>query len=140
MNFWSPKEAVQNFSKFDSMINKHTSFNGLVSYHGSFLVKGSITGDVQRAPAVGKGETPYILVIDEGCIIGNVEADFALIKGSVKGKVVCTKFLEINKNAVITGDIWYNEIRVHRGAVIEGLFHCISHQIPLPDAVVQSEA
>ena len=53
-------------------------------------------------------------------IEGEIEVAHVVINGTVLGPVVSSSFLELQAKARVTGDVEYNSIEIHLGALVEG--------------------
>ena len=65
-------------------------------------------------------------------IEGAVTVTHAMINGTVQGPIVSTEFLELQPQARISGDVVYNRLEVHLGAIVKGQ---LEHQETAPRAV-----
>jgi cytoskeletal protein CcmA (bactofilin family) len=75
-------------------------------------VKGNVTG---RA-----GEQTLLVVSDQGSITGNVNAYDIVINGTINGDVTVEHFVELQSNAHVNGNIYYQQLRMDVGASVEG--------------------
>ena len=75
-------------------------------------VKGNVTG---RA-----GEQTLLVVSDQGSITGNVHAYDIVINGTITGDVTVEHFVELQSNAHVNGNIYYQQLRRDVGASVEG--------------------
>jgi cytoskeletal protein CcmA (bactofilin family) len=75
-------------------------------------VKGNVTG---RA-----GEQTLLVVSDQGSITGNVNAYDIVINGTITGDVTVEHFVELQSNAHVNGNIYYQQLRMDVGASVEG--------------------
>jgi cytoskeletal protein CcmA (bactofilin family) len=75
-------------------------------------VKGNVTG---RA-----GEQTLLVVSDQGSITGNVIAYDIVINGTITGDVTVEHFVELQSNAHVNGNIYYQQLRMDVGASVEG--------------------
>jgi cytoskeletal protein CcmA (bactofilin family) len=57
---------------------------------------------------------------EHGKVEGAITASKVVINGTVIGPVKATQFIELQTKARITGDVYYNSLEMHTGAVIEG--------------------
>jgi cytoskeletal protein CcmA (bactofilin family) len=103
-------------NRIDTLIGAGTTITGDVSFAGGLRIDGEIHGNVHTA-----GDQSATLVISEHARIeGEVVVSHLVINGTVHGPVVCSGFLELQAKARVTGDVQYNSIEMHLGAVVEG--------------------
>lgn len=103
-------------TRIDSLIGAGTTITGDISYSGGLRVDGEIRGNVRAT-----GEQPSTLVISEHARIeGEISVSHLVINGTVVGPVHSSEFLELQSRARVTGDMEYNTIEMHLGAVVQG--------------------
>jgi cytoskeletal protein CcmA (bactofilin family) len=61
-----------------------------------------------------------LILSEHGRIEGAITASKIVINGTVLGPVKAGQFIELQTKARITGDVTYNSLEMHTGAVIEG--------------------
>jgi cytoskeletal protein CcmA (bactofilin family) len=64
-----------------------------------------------------------------------VSAPHVVINGAVTGPVHSADFLELQPAARITGDIEYNSIEIHLGAIVQGRLLHLGTSVPVVKAV-----
>lgn len=57
---------------------------------------------------------------DQGAIHGNVSAHDVIINGRMIGDVIVAHFVELQSNAHVQGNIYYQKLRMDVGATVEG--------------------
>jgi cytoskeletal protein CcmA (bactofilin family) len=103
-------------NRIDTLIGAGTTITGDITFSGGLRIDGEINGNVRAT-----GDQGSTLVISEHARIqGEVSVAHLVINGAVTGPVVCSGFLELQAKARVTGDIQYNSIEMHLGAVVEG--------------------
>lgn len=103
-------------NRIDTLIGAGTTITGDIAFTGGLRIDGEINGNVRAT-----GDQTSTLVISEHARIeGEVSVAHLVINGSVTGPVVSSGFLELQAKARVTGDIQYNSIEMHLGAVVEG--------------------
>ena len=103
-------------NRIDSLIGAGTKISGSVSFVGGLRVDGEILGDV-----VASGDEASSLVISEpGHITGEIHVSHLVVNGTIDGPVHASEFMELQAKSRITGDVHYNRLEMHLGAVIEG--------------------
>ncbi len=67
------------------------------------------------------GDGPSTLVISEHARIeGEVAVSHVVVNGTVVGPIASSEFLELQPKARVTGDVEYNTIEIHLGAIVQG--------------------
>lgn len=112
-------------ARIDSLIGAEATITGNINFSGGLRVDGEIKGNVRSS-----GDTPSTLVVSEHARIeGEVSVSHMIINGMVIGPVRSSEFLELQAHARVTGDLEYNTIEMHLGAVVQGrLVHQGSQQ------------
>jgi len=99
-----------------SLIAQGCELEGHFNFSEGLRIDGTIKGNVTGAPA-----SPSILVISESArVVGAVVADHVIVNGQVQGPVQARKLLELQPKACVVGDVSYQALEMHRGAVVDG--------------------
>jgi len=97
-------------------ISTHIGENCLIT--GSIIIKGGI---VINGKVEGKIESDGIVIIGKtGIISSDITAEECLITGAVNGNINVRKTLELDKTAILKGNIVAQILKVHSGAVFNG--------------------
>lgn len=119
------KKSSKPQGRIDSLIGASTRIEGNVTFSGGLRVDGEIKGNV-----ITSGDQSSTLVVSEhACIEGEISVSHLVINGTVIGPVSSSEFLELQSHARVTGDLQYNTIEIHLGAVVQGR---LVHQGALP--------
>lgn len=111
-----PKKSNKPQGRIDSLIGAGTKIEGSVTFSGGLRVDGEVKGNVRAT-----GEQISTLVVSEhACIEGEISVAHVVINGAVIGPVFSSEFLELQSHARVTGDVQYNTIEIHLGAVVQG--------------------
>ncbi|MBI4999031.1 MAG: polymer-forming cytoskeletal protein [Rhodocyclales bacterium] len=103
-------------NRIDTLIGAGTTITGDIAFSGGLRIDGEINGNVHAT-----GSQASTLVVSEHArIAGEVSVAHLVINGAVNGPVISSGFLELQAKARVTGDIQYNSIEMHLGAVVEG--------------------
>lgn len=114
----------------DSLIGAGSRIEGDVNFSGGLRVDGQVRGNI-----IANGEKPGTLVLSElGKVEGEIDVAHVIINGSVVGPVRAGEFVELLPKARVTGDVFYNTIEMHVGAVVTGR---LVHEGPKQDRVVE---
>ncbi|MDP0590284.1 MAG: polymer-forming cytoskeletal protein [Candidatus Endonucleobacter bathymodioli] len=107
------KNKQDNTKGGTTLISTSTSIHGDISFDGTMHLEGRIQGNVSA-------DDGLFTLTQSGCIEGNLCAPRIKINGNIKGNIYCSNHLELNANAVITGNVFYNIIEISKGAEING--------------------
>jgi cytoskeletal protein CcmA (bactofilin family) len=120
--FFKKSNRVQN--TIDTLIGVDTRIEGNVHFSGGLRIDGAVLGAITEP-----NDTPSTLILSEhGRIEGAITASKVVINGTVIGPVKATQFIELQTKARITGDVYYNSLEMHTGAVIEGKLVYLAEQ------------
>lgn len=112
--FFKKSNRVQN--TIDTLIGVDTRIEGNIHYSGGLRIDGTVLGAITEP-----NDNPSTLILSEhGRVEGAVTASKVVINGTVIGPVKANLFIELQTKARITGDVYYNSLEMHTGAVIEG--------------------
>jgi len=112
--FFKKNNRVQN--TIDTLIGVGTRVEGNIHFSGGLRVDGTVIGTVAEP-----NDQPSTLILSElGRIEGAITASKMVVNGTVVGPVKATQFIELQTKARVTGDVYYNTLEIHTGAVIEG--------------------
>lgn len=112
--FFKKSNRVQN--TIDALIGVDARIEGNMHFSGGLRIDGAVYGAVTEP-----NDMPSTLILSEhGKVEGAITASKVVINGVVNGPVKATQFIELQPKARITGDVYYNSLEMHTGAVIEG--------------------
>ncbi|OGA34975.1 MAG: cell shape determination protein CcmA, partial [Betaproteobacteria bacterium RIFCSPLOWO2_12_FULL_62_13b] len=107
-------------NRIDSLIGAGTRIEGNVTFSGGLRVDGEIKGNV-----IAAGDQPSTLVVSEQASIeGEIHVSHLVVNGAINGPVYSAEFLELQARCRVKGDVHYNTLEMHLGAVVEG---CLVH-------------
>ncbi|CAG4884298.1 Cytoskeletal protein CcmA (Bactofilin family) [Georgfuchsia toluolica] len=110
------RTAHKTQSRIDSLVGAGTKVEGNVVFTGGLRVDGEIRGNVTAI-----GDQSSTLVISEHARIeGEITVSHLVVNGTVIGQLHSSGFLELQTKARVTGDVEYNSIEMHLGAVVQG--------------------
>jgi cytoskeletal protein CcmA (bactofilin family) len=99
-----------------SLVGDGMVVNGSLRFRDGLRIDGQVMGDV-----IADGEGRSILVIsDNARVHGRVSATHVIISGEVRGPVHSTEMLELQPKARVTGDVRYELLEMHPGALVDG--------------------
>ena len=103
-------------NRIGSLIGVGTRIEGNVSFRGGLRIDGEVVGNVTAA-----ADQPSTLVVSEQATInGEIRVSHLVVNGAVAGPILSSEFLELQPNARVTGDVQYNTLEVHLGAIVDG--------------------
>lgn len=109
---WSTKKKTP---AIRSLIGEGMQLRGELHFADGLRIDGEVFGDVLAA------EGPSMLVISENARVhGKVKAAHVIINGEVRGPVFSDEMLELQPKARVTGDVRYEVLEMHPGAMIDG--------------------
>jgi cytoskeletal protein CcmA (bactofilin family) len=104
-------------NRIDSLIGAGTTISGDIAFAGGLRIDGEVKGNLHAV-----GDQIGTLVISEHAHIeGEINVSHLVINGTVIGPIHATEFLELQPRARVTGDVEYNNIEMHLGAVVPGV-------------------
>ena len=103
-------------SRIDSLIGAGTKIEGDVTFVGGLRVDGEVKGNVRST-----GDGGGTLVLSEHARIeGEIHVSHLVINGTIIGPVYSSEFLELQPRDRVTGDVQYNSLEMHLGAIVQG--------------------
>jgi cytoskeletal protein CcmA (bactofilin family) len=97
-----------------SLVGEGTRLQGELRFQDGLRIDGEVHGDV-----LPDGEGRSLLVISEKARVhGKVKAAHVIINGEVQGPVEALELLELQPRARIVGDVRYELLEMHPGALI----------------------
>lgn len=98
-----------------SLVGEGTVVHGNLGFADGLRIDGEVHGDVVATTA-----TSLLVVSENARVHGEVKAGHVIINGEVMGPVHSTDLLEVQPKARITGDVRYELLEMHQGALIDG--------------------
>jgi cytoskeletal protein CcmA (bactofilin family) len=115
-----------------SLIGEGMVVAGNLSFSEGLRVDGEVNGDVCAAD----DSVHSIVVISENARVnGKVKASHVIINGEIHGPVHCTELLELQPKARVMGDIRYEMLEMHAGAVVGGELKSLRSAVEKPPAL-----
>ena len=103
-------------NRIDSLIGVGTVIEGNVTFSGGLRIDGEVRGSVRAQ----EGQVGTLVVSEQARIDGEVNVAHLVVNGAINGPVYAMNSLELQPNARLTGDIEYNAIEMHLGAIVQG--------------------
>ena len=98
-----------------TLVGEGTVVHGELRFADGLRIDGEVHGDV-----IATGERSLLVISEQACIEGKVEAGHVILSGTIAGPIVCDELLEVQPTARIVGDVRYHVIELHPGASIDG--------------------
>jgi cytoskeletal protein CcmA (bactofilin family) len=103
-------------NRIDSLIGAGTTIEGNVIFTGGLRIDGEVRGNV-----CASGDQSGTLVVSEHARIdGEVNVPHLVVNGAINGPILSREFLELQPQARVTGDVEYNAVEMHLGAIVQG--------------------
>lgn len=110
------KKANKPQNRIDSLIGAGTRIEGNVTFSGGLRVDGEIKGNV----IASDGQASTLVLSEQARIDGEIHVSHLVVNGAVNGPLHSAEFLELQAHSRIKGDVHYNRLEMHLGAVVEG--------------------
>ena len=98
-----------------SLVGEGTVVHGNLGFADGLRIDGEVHGDVVATTAIS-----LLAISEQARVHGEVKAGHVIINGEVKGPVHSSDLLEVQPKARITGDVRYELLEMHQGALIDG--------------------
>jgi cytoskeletal protein CcmA (bactofilin family) len=103
-------------AKLATLVAHNVHISGDLEFSEGLRMDGQVTGNITGRP----GDESLLVISDQGAIHGNVSAHDVIINGRVVGDVHVSHFVELQSNAHVQGNIFYQKLRMDVGATVEG--------------------
>ena len=113
--FWNKKNKPHEVT---SILGKDIKINGNIQLLGGLQIDGQVVGNIRSSES--QNVRTSVSLHKQGKVCGDINAPFQILDGEIEGNVICQKFLVIEKNCRITGDVHYQSMNMAPGAVITG--------------------
>lgn len=98
-----------------SLVGEGTVLHGNIGFAEGVRIDGEVHGDVVATTA-----SSLIVISEKARVHGEVKASHVIINGEVRGPVHSTDLLELQPKARVTGNVRYEVLEMHQGALIDG--------------------
>ena len=110
------KTAKSQNNRIESLIGAGTTISGDITFAGGMRIDGEVHGNIRTV----EGKEGTLVISEHARIEGEITVSHLVINGTVMGPVNATEFLELQPRARVTGDVEYNNVEMHLGAVVQG--------------------
>lgn len=98
-----------------SLVGEGTVVHGNLSFADGVRIDGEVHGHV-HAHTAGS----LVVISEKARVLGEVKAAHVIINGEVRGPVHSTELLELQPKARVVGNVRYEVLEMHQGALIDG--------------------
>ncbi|MBN3858627.1 MULTISPECIES: bactofilin family protein [unclassified Paraburkholderia] len=110
-----PQPGIQQ-TKLATLIAEDVRISGNVEFADGLRLDGQITGNISSKPG-----TQTLFVLSERSVVqGNVHGYDLVVNGRIVGDVIADHFVELQANAHVIGNIYYQQLRMDCGATVDG--------------------
>ncbi|WP_322048527.1 polymer-forming cytoskeletal protein [Paraburkholderia sp. J67] len=110
-----PQPGIQQ-TKLATLIAEDVRITGNVEFADGLRLDGQINGNVSTKPG-----TQTLFVLSERSIVqGNVHGYDIVVNGRIVGDVIADHFVELQANAHVVGNIYYQQLQMDCGATVDG--------------------
>lgn len=117
------RRLLDRSSNSTTIVSEGTTFEGVLSGKGDFLISGRVNGNCD----VGGSVT----LTPEGSWDGTIRAANVIVRGTVEGDIVAEQRIELGRGARVTGTVTASEIAVAEGAIVDGEMHTTAKDGPI---------
>jgi len=103
-------------TRLATLIAHDVRITGDVQFSEGLRMDGHVKGNVSGAP----GSQALLVLSDRGSIEGNVHAYDVVVNGRIVGDLIADHFVELQGNAHVVGNIYYQQLRMDCGASVDG--------------------
>lgn len=110
-----PQPAIEQ-TKLATLIAQDIIISGSLEYADGLRLDGSVKGNVTGKP----GAKTLLVLSERGSIEGNVHGYDIVVNGRIHGDVIADHFVELQANAHVVGNIYYQQLQMDCGASVDG--------------------
>lgn len=110
------KKASKPQNRIDSLIGAGTVIEGNINFTGGLRVDGEVKGNVVAVD----GQPSTLVLSEKARIDGEIHVSHLVVNGAINGPVHAAEFLELQARSRVRGDVHYNTLEMHLGAVVDG--------------------
>ena len=101
--------------KMTGFFDQDTSFNGDLTFKGSFRIDGNFKGKIDSES--------MLIIGDTGSVEAEIKIGYVIINGEFKGNIQAADKVEIHEHGRVTGTITAPKLQVEDGAYLEVTCH-----------------
>jgi len=108
---------MKKHEEISAFLGLETKFEGDLRFNGNLRIDGHLTGSILAGGTIIVGE--------EGIIEGDVHVSSLILRGEIRGNIVCDERVEIHAPGKVFGDIQSPRFVIDEGVHLEGLYRTI---------------
>jgi cytoskeletal protein CcmA (bactofilin family) len=110
-----PQPGIQQ-TKLATLIAEDVRITGNLEFADGLRLDGQVTGNVSSKP----GAQTLLVLSERSAVQGNVHGYDIVVNGRIVGDVIADHFVELQANAHVVGNIYYQQLRMDCGASVDG--------------------
>jgi cytoskeletal protein CcmA (bactofilin family) len=110
-----PQPGIEQ-TKLATLIAQDITITGDLEYADGLRLDGRVHGNV----ASKHGAKTLLVLSERGAIEGNVHGYDIVVNGRIQGDVIADHFVELQSNAHVVGNIYYQRLQMDCGASVDG--------------------
>ncbi|WP_321964768.1 polymer-forming cytoskeletal protein [Paraburkholderia sp. J7] len=110
-----PQAGIEQ-TKLATLIAQDIAITGDLEYADGLRLDGRVHGNVSSKP----GAKTLLVLSERGAIEGNVHGYDIVVNGRIEGDVIADHFVELQPNAHVVGNIYYQQLQMDCGASVDG--------------------
>jgi cytoskeletal protein CcmA (bactofilin family) len=110
-----PQPGIEQ-TKLATLVAQDIMITGDLEYADGLRLDGRVLGNVVVKP----GAKTLLVLSERSVIEGNVHGYDIVVNGRIQGDVIADHFVELQENAHVVGNIYYQQLRMDCGASVDG--------------------
>jgi cytoskeletal protein CcmA (bactofilin family) len=110
-----PQPGIEQ-TKLATLVAQDIMITGDLEYADGLRLDGRVLGNVVVKP----GAKTLLVLSERSVIEGNVHGYDIVVNGRIQGDVIADHFVELQQNAHVVGNIYYQQLRMDCGASVDG--------------------
>ncbi|MBK8527840.1 MAG: polymer-forming cytoskeletal protein [Rubrivivax sp.] len=98
-----------------SLIGEGAVLHGNLGFADGLRIDGEVHGNV-----IATTPTSLLVISEKARVLGEVKGGHVIINGEVRGPVHASDLLELQPKAQVSGNVRYELLEMHQGAMIDG--------------------
>jgi cytoskeletal protein CcmA (bactofilin family) len=111
----SKSKSKSKSAKIETLVGRNTEITGDIVFQGGMHVDGTVRGNI-----LSDGDDCIVSVSQHGVVEGDVKVPHIVLDGTVTGDVYARERLELEAQAKVNGDVYYNLVEMSVGASVNG--------------------
>ncbi|MFX1674614.1 polymer-forming cytoskeletal protein [Paraburkholderia sp. A2WS-5] len=103
-------------TKLATLIAEDVHVTGNLEFADGLRLDGKVSGNVTSKP----GAQTLLVLSERSAVQGNVHGYDIVVNGRIVGDVIADHFVELQSNAHVVGNIYYQQLRMDCGASVDG--------------------